>query len=117
MKNKEIVKSVIQSFLKVDVENALIHMTDDVRMGWPGYFSLKPGKNAIREFYKDIPQILSSEIEFLVEEGDVVIGNGKMTARHDNDEIKNSFFCDVYKLENGKVKEIKSHVVFQEKYE
>lgn len=115
MKNKEIVKQVIQAFLSADVEKALSHMTDDVKMGWPGFFDLAPGKDAVRNFFKDVPEMISSEVGELIEEGNKVVGNGRVTSRHANGEEKNSFFCDIYELENGKVKEIKSYMVFEEK--
>ncbi|HEX8039518.1 MAG TPA: nuclear transport factor 2 family protein [Chryseosolibacter sp.] len=113
MKNKEIVRNVIQSFLRADIEKALSFMTEDVKLSWPGYFDLEAGKDAIREFYKDVPELVASELGDLIEEGDTVIGNGKMTALHENGTVKNSFFCDIYKLENGLVREIKSHVIFE----
>lgn len=113
MKNKEIVRSIIQAFLSADVETALSYMTDDVKMRWPGYFDLEQGKNAIREFYKDVPELVASELGDIIEEGDLVVGNGKMTALHNDGEIKSSFFCDIYTLKNGMVKEIVSHVVFE----
>lgn len=113
MENKAIVKQVIQAFLDADTEKALSYMTEDVKMGWPGFFDLAPGKDAIRDFFKDVPEMISSEIGTLIGEGNIVVGTGKVTARHENGEIKNSFFSDVYKLEDGKVKEIKSYMVFE----
>ena len=113
MKNKEIVQQVIQAFLNADTEKALSYMTENVRMGWPGFFDLAPGKEAVREFFKDVPEIISSEVGGLIEEGNTVVGTGKITAKHGDGEIKNSFFCDVYHMDNNKVKEIKSYMVFE----
>lgn len=115
MRNKEIVKQVIDAFLKHDVERALSFMTDDVRMSWPGFFDLDPGKDAIREFHKDVPEMVSSKTGEFIEEGDSVVGTGTITTKHDDGSYKNCFFCDVYKLEKGKVKEIKSYMVFEQK--
>lgn len=115
MKNKEIVKQVMQAFLDADTEKALSYMTDDVKMGWPGFFDLAPGKDAIREFFKNIPEMVSSETGELIEEGNKIVGTGQVTSRHENGELKNSFFCDVYELKEGKVKEIKSYMVFEQK--
>lgn len=114
MKNKEVVEKVIDAFLNADTEKALSHMAEDVKMGWPGFFALAPGKEAIREFFKDIPEMISSEVGALIEEGDTVVGTGSITAKHSGGEIKKSFFCDVYHVENGKVKEIQSYMVFEQ---
>lgn len=113
MNNREIVQQVIQAFLDADVEKGLSFMDDDVMMGWPGYFDLKPGKDEVRKFFNDIPEIISGTLERLIVEGDTVAGTGKITAKHKDGSLKNSFFCDVYTLTNGKVKEIKSYMVFE----
>ncbi|KAB7531715.1 nuclear transport factor 2 family protein [Flagellimonas olearia] len=117
MNNKEIVKQVIEAFLKHNVDKALSFMADDIKMGWPGFFNLKPGKDAIREFYQNVPQMISSEIGEFIEEGNKVVGTGVVTARHGDGSLKKSFFADVYMLENGKVKEIKSYMVFEQSKE
>ncbi|ELR71156.1 hypothetical protein C900_02960 [Fulvivirga imtechensis AK7] len=114
MQNKEIVKQVIKAFLDTDIEKALSYLTEDVKMGWPGFFDLAPGKDAVRKFFKDVPEMISSEMGEFVEEGNKVVGTGKVTSRHANGEEKNSFFCDIYELENGKIKEIKSYMVFEQ---
>lgn len=117
MKNKEIVKQVIQAFLDADIEKAVSYMADDVKMGWPGFFDLNPGKDAIREFFKNVPEMVSGSVNDLIEEGDKVAGTGMVTSKDQDGTLKNSFFCDVYKLESGKVKEIKSYMVFEQKKE
>ena len=117
MKNKEVVQQVIQAFLDSDVEKALSYMTADVKMGWPGFFDLAPGKNAIREFFANIPEMVSSTIGDFIEEGNKVAGTGTVTSRGEDGSLKKSFFCDVYELQDGKVKEIKSYMVFEQKQE
>lgn len=114
MKNKEVVKQVIDAFLNADTERALSYMTEDVKMGWPGYFDLEPGKDAIRKFFKEVPEMVSNSIGNFIEEGNKIVGTGTITAKHADGSLKNSFFCDVYELENGKVKEIKSYMVFEQ---
>lgn len=114
MNNKEIVRQVAQGLLDADIDKVLSHMTDDVQMGWPGYFELEPGKDAIRKFFADIPEIVSGSIESLIADGDTVAGTGRVTTRHKDGSLKNSFFCDVYELENGKVKRLKSYMVFEQ---
>ena len=113
MENKEIVKQVIHAFLEHDVEKALTFMSDDIKMGWPGFFDLETGKDAIRIFFKNVPQIVSSKMGEFIEEGNTVVGTGTMSSKEEDGTLKNSFFCDLYKLEAGKVKEIKSYMVFE----
>jgi ketosteroid isomerase-like protein len=111
MTNKEIVKKGVDAFLISDIEEALTYMTDDVVMGWPGYFDLAPGKNAIREFFKNIPEMLEWKIGDFIEEGNKVAATGWIKSNH-NGEIKESYFCDIYTLENGKIKKLTSYMVF-----
>ena len=115
MKNKEVVKHVVDAMLNSDIEAALSHMTEDVKMGWPGFFDLAPGKDAIREFFKDVPEMASSGIEDIIEEGNKVAATGSVTSKEKDGTLKNSFFCDVYELENGKIKTVKSYMVFEQK--
>ncbi|QEC53903.1 ketosteroid isomerase-like protein [Anseongella ginsenosidimutans] len=114
MNNKETVKKVVDAFLAADLETALSYMTEDVKMGWPGFFNLAPGKDAIREFFKSVPEMTSSGIEDIIEEGNKVAATGSVTSKEKDGSLKNSYFCDVYELENGKVREIKSYMVFEQ---
>lgn len=114
MNNKEIVREVINAFLNADTEKALSHMTDDIQMGWPGFFNLQAGKDAVRNFFADIPEIVSGSVESLIAEGNAVAGTGRVTSRQKDGSLRNSFFCDVYELESGKVKSIRSYMVFEQ---
>ena len=89
-------------------------MTDDIKMGWPGFFDLENGKDAIRKFYENVPEMVASETGNFIEEGNTVVGTGMVAAKHADGSLKNSFFADVYTLEDGKVKEIKSYMVFEQ---
>lgn len=117
MKNKAIVQQVVDAFFAADIEKAMLHMNDDVKMGWPGFFDLAPGKEAIRAFFKNVPEMVSSSIEDIIEEGNKVAATGSVTSRQEDGSLKNSFFCDVYELENDKIKSIKSYIVFEQKKE
>lgn len=114
MKNKEIVEQVLSGILEQNLEKALPFMSDEIKMGWPGFFDLAPGKASVQEFFKDVPTIVSSSIGELIEEGNTVVGTGMVTSRSGDGTLRNSFFCDMYKLENQKVTEIKSYMVFEQ---
>ncbi len=113
MTNKDIVKGAVAAFLDSDIEKALSYMTEDVQMGWPGFFNLDSGKAAIRQFMKDVPEMTSGGIEDLIADGDQVAATGSVVSRHKDGSIRKSFFCDVYGLQNGKIMSIKSYIVFE----
>jgi len=114
MKTKEIVEKVVGLFLESRFEEALNYMTEDVRMGWPGYFDLAPGKKAFRTFFKDMPEIISSGIEEIIGEGATVAATGHITSKFKNGTIKKSFFSDIYTFDGDKIKSIRSYMVFEQ---
>ncbi|GAA0190613.1 hypothetical protein GCM10009122_52350 [Fulvivirga kasyanovii] len=114
MNNKEVVKKVVEAFLSSDIETALTYMTDDVKMGWPGFFDLKPGKEEVRNFFKTVPEMTSSGIGDIIEDGNKVAATGSVTTKEKDGSLKNSFFCDIYSFENGKINSIKSYMVFEQ---
>ncbi|MBZ4188712.1 nuclear transport factor 2 family protein [Niabella beijingensis] len=114
MNNKEIVQQVIDAFLNKDTERALAYMSEDVQIGWPGFFDLPAGKEAVRSFFTNVPELVSSQVIDLIAEGNTVAGTGTVTSRDKDGSLKNSFFCDVYELENGKVIRLKSYMVFEQ---
>lgn len=114
MNNKEIVQQVIDAFLNKDTERALAYMSDDIQIGWPGFFDLPAGKEAVRNFFNKVPELVSSQVIDLIAEGNKVAGTGTVTSRDQEGNLKNSFFCDVYELENGKVIRLTSYMVFEQ---
>lgn len=114
MSNKETVRKVIDAFINNDVESVLSYATEDIRMGWPGYFDLEPGKDSVRKFFNDVPEMVSSRIGELFEEGDTVAGTGEITSREADGSLKKSFFCDIYTFREGKIAEIRSYMVFEQ---
>ena len=115
MNNKTIVTKVANAFLAKDIETVLLYMTDDVQMGWPGYFDLAPGKEAVRQFISNVPELVAGQVGDMVEEGNKVAATGTVTSREKDGTQKNSFFTDWYEIEGGKVKSIRSYMVFEQK--
>lgn len=101
MSSKKVVKEVIQTFLEADVEKALSYMAEDVNMGWPGLFDLKTGKDAIGAFLINVIEMISFDLGEFSEDGNRVVGIGRVTSRFENGEIQNSYFCDIYESEGG----------------
>ena len=115
MNNKEIVTKMVNAFLSKDIDTVLANMTDDVQMGWPGYFDLAPGKDAVKKFFSDVPEVVAGKVGEIVAEGSKVAATGTVTSKEKDGSLKNSFFCDWYEIENGKVKSIKSYMIFEQK--
>ena len=115
MSNKTVVTKVANAFLAKDIDTVLANMTDDVQMGWPGYFDLAPGKDAVRQFFSNVPELVWGRVGHMVEEGNKIAATGTVTSKEQDGSLKNSFFCDWYEIENGKVKSITSYMIFEQK--
>lgn len=110
--NKETVDIYIDGFNKSDHAQILDCLTQDVEWIIPGAFH-GVGK---AEFDKEIendafvgrPTVVISR---LTEENDVVIAEGKVTgARKDGGKL-NAVFCDVFEMQDGKIKRLTSYLV------
>ena len=112
MTNKEIIRVVNEGFSEGDSEKILAHVADDVRWEMPGTF-IHVGKDAFRneinnENFEDEPAItVTNEIA----ENDFVTVEGEVKCTKKGGAIFDAFFCDVYRLEDGKIKEMRSYVI------
>lgn len=112
IKNKEIVRKVNQGFEEGDTEKILSCLADDVHWIMPGGFDLV-GKNEFRkevnnENFTGRPRIT---IKNEIEEGDLVAVEGEVQSEKKDGGIFDAFFFDIYRLENGKIKEMRSYVI------
>jgi ketosteroid isomerase-like protein len=112
--NKEIVQRVNDGFTTGDVELVMSHIADDVRWDVVG-ISTAIGRDAFRkevknENFEGIPEIT---IHNAIEEGDRVAVEGEVTTRFKGGEVVELFFHNAYRLEDGKVKELRSYLVFK----
>lgn len=113
MNNKEVVKQFIEN-LFVNNEKAYASLADNVRVNWPGYgLDTIEGKQNLQSFLsKGGPdKVLHLTINNLVEEGDIVIGDGTITTERKG-KIETSHYADVYTMKNGKISQLRSYMVF-----
>ena len=112
--NKEIVQQVNDGFATGDVDLVMSHIADDVRWDVVG-ISTAIGKDAFRkevknENFEGVPEIT---IHNAIEEGDRVAVEGEVSTRFKGGAVVELFFHNVYRLEGGKIKELRSYLVFK----
>lgn len=112
MTNKEIVRKVNEGFNSGDNESILEYVSDDVTWECPGFFMHK-GKEAFRkeinnEAFMGLPVItITNELE----EGDLVAVEGNVKSKKKDGSDFSCRFFDFYRLESGKIKEMRSYLV------
>jgi ketosteroid isomerase-like protein len=112
--NKEIVQQVNDGFATGDVDLVMSHIADDVRWDVVG-ISTAIGKDAFRkevknENFEGVPEIT---VHNAIEEGDRVAVEGEVSTRFKGGAVVELFFHNAYRLEGGKVKELRSYLVFK----
>lgn len=112
MTNKEIIREVNEGFAEGNNEKILKHVADDVTWEMPGVFH-HTGKEA---FEKEISNEMSDGYPTIIHkneisEGDMVAVEGHVTCKLKNGGMLDASFFDFYRLENGKIKEMRSYVL------
>jgi len=111
MTNKEIIRKVNEGFMKGDVNAIIEHVADDVTWELPGVFFRRGkeefGKEAINENW--MPLVITHLNE--IEEGNLVAVEGTVETSKPTGEPFNLYFFDFYRMENGKIKEMRSYVI------
>ena len=110
--NKKVVEKYMEGFRESDHQKILWCLTDDVVWEMPGVYK-HIGKE---EFEKEIenenfvgrPKI---QIKRLVEENNVVIAEGSVKGEMINGNKLDAVFCDVFSMENGKIKKLTSYLM------
>lgn len=108
-RNRQVVDRVNEAFALGSVERFLECCADDVEWTMIGEGTAQ-GKEAVREWMRsmeaDPPRFL---IEDTIEAGDRIVVCGTMSLDEDDD--PDYAFCDIYRLRDGKVIELRSFVV------
>jgi uncharacterized protein len=109
--NKKTIEKYIDGFNKSDHEQILSCLTEDVIWEMPGIF-LHEGKKAFdseieNPAFEGKPVVV---ITRLTEENDVVIAEGKVQGKKKGGEIFNAVFCDVFEMENTKIKKLIGYI-------
>lgn len=110
--NKATVERYLDGFNKSDHQLILSCLTEDVEWEMPGGFHLV-GKEAFdKEIENDAfvgnPTITTIRI---VEENNVVVAEGAVRVKRKEGDFLNAVFCDVFEMENAKIKRLVSYLV------
>lgn len=110
--NKNTVLRYIEGFRKSDHEKILDCLTDDIVWEMPGIYRHE-GKTAFdaeieNENFTGSPAI---QIFRMVEEDDVVIAEGAVQGNMVNGGKLDAVFCDVFVMENAKIKKLTSYLM------
>lgn len=110
-KNREIVQKVNDSFSNYDPEAFISCCAEDVK--WHMNTTTVTGKEAIRKVLQnvpfDLPPVLTIKDIIADESGAACTGHCKM--QNTKGEISNGLFCDVYKIEGGRINELSSYII------
>ena len=109
--NKKLIEIFMDGFNRSDHKQILSCLTDDIEWEMPGTFHLF-GKDAFdKEINNDAfvgnPAITIARI---IEENNVVVAEGKVIVREKEGGFLNVVFCDVFDIENGKIKRLISYL-------
>jgi ketosteroid isomerase-like protein len=110
-KNKAILKQANAAIVKGDYEGFLAHCTEDVEWTFVGEKTLK-GKEAVRRYMKSTyiepPRFVVAQ---LIAEGDFVTAIGDIDIKNETGKVVHSAYCDVWRIHDGKLAELRAFVV------
>lgn len=116
---KEFIQSLIEAFDKNDVELILSHLADDIEWNIVGE-QVFSGKKNIADFFNAHPdmKMLSSTKDHFVIAGNTVAVDGQVQCEEGGTGvIHDMFYCDIYDLEDGKVRKMTSYCINKKKAE
>jgi len=114
---KEFIQSLIEAFDENDVERILSHLSEDIVWNIVGNDTFT-GKKSIRDFFNAYPdmKMLSSTKDHFVIDGDTAVVDGEVVCEHAvTGARQDMFYCDIYQLENGKVRKMTSYCIDKKK--
>jgi ketosteroid isomerase-like protein len=109
MTNKEIILEVIEAFDRGEGEAITKHMTDDVEWHMLGDQTYT-GKEALKKFFAD-----NTEMKVLSATKDHIIVDGQVQCTGPDGLFYDMYYCDIYELENFKVKRFTTYTVNKKK--
>ena len=109
--NKKIVDKYMDGFIKLDHEQILSCLAEDVEWELPGIFHIFGKESFDKEIENDAfigkPLII---ITRMIEENNIVVSEGKVSAEKREGGYFNAVFCDVFDMENSKIKRLTSYL-------
>ena len=109
--NKAILTEANAAVAKGDHEGFLAHCTDDVEWTFVGEQTLK-GKEAVLDYMRTTyvePPTFS--VAHLIAEGDFVTAVGDISLKDETGRVSHFAYCDVWRVRDGKLAELKAFVV------
>lgn len=110
--NKKTVDEYMAAFSVSDHVRVLACLTDDVVWEMPGIYQYV-GKEAFDKEIENDNFVGSPTIQIikLVEENDIVIAEGAVQGNMKNGNILDAVFCNVFEMQNGKIKKLTSYLM------
>lgn len=110
--NKRTVEKYLDGFRRSDHEQVLSCLTDEVEWDIPGVFHLV-GKQAFDKEIENEAFVGSPSITItrMIEENDVVVAEGSVRTQKKGGDFLNLTFCDVFVMEDNKIKRLISYLM------
>jgi len=111
-RNKQTVQKYMDAFARTDHAEILSCLTDDVEWVIPGMFHLT-GKKEFDKAIENDAFVGSPTISVarLIEEDGVVVAEGSVRAARRDGGLLNAVFCDVFVMQNDKIKHLTSYLM------
>lgn len=111
MTTKEIVEKVNASFLEGNTEAFLELCADDVVWTMVGDNHVR-GKENLRAWMASMnSEPPSFTVREIIAEGDFAACHGDMTMKNEQGGVDSYGYCDVYRMDEGKIREMTSYIV------
>lgn len=109
--NKIIVDKYMDGFIKLDHEQILSCLTEDIEWELPGIFHVFGKESFNKEIENDefIGKPLIT-VTRMIEDNNIVVAEGKVSAEKKEGGYFNAVFCDVFDMENSKIKRLTSYI-------
>ncbi len=110
--NKKTVQKYMEGFVASNHELILSCLTDDITWDMPGFFHLE-GKHAFDKEIENENFVGSPTIEVIrmIEENNIVVAEGTVKSMMRDGGTLDAVFCDVFHMENGKIKLLTSYLM------
>jgi ketosteroid isomerase-like protein len=110
--NQRTIEDYMDGFRSTDHSRVLACLTDDVEWVLPGVFHAR-GKadfanHIVDEGFTGRPTIT---VNRMIEDHDVVVAEGSVRASREDGTLLNLLFCDVFEMQNAKIRRLVSYLV------
>ena len=110
--NKKTVLKYMEGYSSHDHQKILSCLMNEVTWEIPGIFYLS-GKEAFDKKIEneDVAGRPLVTVTRMMEENNIVVAEGSLQSRRKDGGLLNAVFCDVFHLENGKIKQLVSYMM------